>query len=371
MDIAIIYGGKSGEHEISIISATAIVRNIPPSYSVILIGIAKDGKWYLQDSSLVKKVKEDKNLSLSIAEEPSSLITLLPGEGCNSFICSGHSLHIDVAFPVLHGSYGEDGTIQGVFEMLNIAYVGCNHTASAIGMDKDLTKNILIAIDVPIVPYILLTRAVYENKTSLEQTILQLEDHYPYPLFVKPASCGSSNGTSCVNDRDELVLALDEAFTWGNKVLVERAINAREIECAVMGNSGIKDVYVPTFMAAGEIKPSHEFYDFDAKYTDKEGASLEIPADISEEMEGLLKDYALKVYTKLGCTGLARLDFFIDKDSGFLYFNEINTIPGFTSISMFPKLCEYSGCNFPHLIDCLIQEALHLYEDKKRIKTSR
>ena len=375
MNICVIYGGRSGEHEISLISAASIVRNIKKSNKVILIGIAKDGKWYLQDNSEYERVLKEKASPLKINEDQAKLVSVLPGVGKNSFSAEGKSLDIDVVFPALHGSYGEDGTIQGLFEMSDLPYVGCTHISSAITMDKEKTKMLWQSAGLPVVPYVCMKRHVMLNSSVYDQFIEAAEKELGYPMFVKPCCAGSSNGASKANNRRELSFAIMEAFLWDDKILIEKSINAREVECSVTGNSVTfpadsesEEVlaYIP-----GEIKPTHTFYDFDAKYNDKNGAELVIPADISEEGIEKIRKTACAAYRVLDCTGLSRVDFFISKDTNEVFLNEINTMPGFTSISMFPKMCDAAGLKYPELIDLLIEEAIARYKAKKELQTSR
>lgn len=376
MNICVIYGGKSGEHEISLISASSIVRNIKKENNVILIAITKSGKWYLQPESEYERICKDSSATLKITEDEKSAISIIPGNGKDAFAVCGKPLEIDVVFPALHGTYGEDGTIQGLFDMADIPYVGCTTLASAVTMDKEKTKMIWQSAGLPVVPYVCMKRFVMLDSVLYDSFIEETEKELGgYPLFVKPCCAGSSNGAGKANNRRELSYQLMQAFQWDDKVLIEKAINAREVECSVTGNSvtfapesEIEDVvaYIP-----GEIVPSHTFYDFDAKYNDPDGARLQIPANLSENDLEKIRKTACAAYKTLDASGLSRVDFFIDKDSGQVYLNEINTMPGFTSISMFPKMCDAAGLNYPELIDLLISEALEKYKSKKTLITSR
>lgn len=376
MNICVIYGGKSGEHEISLISASSIVRNIKKENNVILIAITKSGKWYLQPESEYERICKDSSATLKITEDEKSAVSIIPGNGKNAFAVCGKPLEIDVVFPALHGTYGEDGTIQGLFDMADIPYVGCTTLASAVTMDKEKTKMIWQSAGLPVVPYVCMKRFVMLDSVLYDSFIEETEKELGgYPLFVKPCCAGSSNGAGKANNRRELSYQLMQAFQWDDKVLIEKAINAREVECSVTGNSvtfapesEVEDVvaYIP-----GEIVPSHTFYDFDAKYNDPDGARLQIPANLSENDLEKIRKTACAAYKTLDASGLSRVDFFIDKDSGQVYLNEINTMPGFTSISMFPKMCDAAGLNYPELIDLLISEALEKYKAKKTLITSR
>lgn len=375
MTIAVIYGGRSGEHEISLISAAAITRAIKKENKVILIGITKDGLWYLQPDSEYERICKDEKASLTITQDKDKLVSVVPGNKKQAFIAGGSALQIDVVFPALHGTYGEDGTIQGLFEMADIPYVGCTHLSSAITMDKEKTKMIWQSVGLPVVPYVCIKRSIVLDSLVYDEVIKETEKELGYPMFVKPCCAGSSNGASKATNRKELNFAIMEAFNWDDKILVEKSINAREIECSVTGNSvtfspdnDIEDVtaYIP-----GEIAPSHTFYDFDAKYNDPDGAKLLIPAELSENDLEKIRKTACAAYKVLDATGLSRVDFFIDRDTKAVYLNEINTMPGFTTISMFPKMCEAAGLKFPELVDLLISEALARYETKSKLSTSR
>jgi len=376
MNIAIIYGGRSGEHEVSLISAAAIARGVEKSNNIVLIGISKNGKWYLQDNSELERINKDSSSSLKIEEKEENLISIIPGNGKNAFTVNGKPLEIDVVFPALHGTYGEDGTIQGLFEMADIPYVGCTHISSAITMDKEKTKMIWQSVGLPVVPYVCMKRFVMMDSVLYDAFIEETEKELGYPMFVKPCCAGSSNGASKANNKKELGFAIMEAFQWDDKVLIEKSINdAREIECSVTGNSitGLPESETEDVIAyiPGEIAPSHDFYDFDAKYNDPDGAQLLIPAELSENDLEKIRKTAMAAYKTLDATGLSRVDFFIDKDTNAVYLNEINTMPGFTPISMFPKMCDAAGLDFTNLINLLVEQALEKYKSKQKLQTSR
>lgn len=375
MNIALIYGGRSGEHEISLISAASIARGIDKKNTVTLIGITKDGTWFLQNESEYNRICKDKDASLKIEESDENKIYVVPGGKNKAFRTKNGSLNIDVVFPALHGTYGEDGTIQGLLDMADIPYIGCSTMASALTMDKEKTKQILKSSEIPVVPYICIKRCDLNNSQRYDEIFQRCIDELGFPLFIKPCCAGSSNGANKAENEKEFSFYLMEAFTWDDKVLVEKSINAREIECSVTGNSTTANpnceaetvrAYIP-----GEILPTHTFYDFDAKYNDPDGAKLLIPADISTDLIETVRSTAVRAYKALDCSGLSRIDFFIDRDTGELYLNEINTLPGFTSISMFPKMCEKAGLNFAELINLLIEEALLRYKAKSSLTTSR
>lgn len=375
MNIALIYGGRSGEHEISLISAASIARGIDKKNTVTLIGITKDGTWFLQNESEYNRICKDKDASLKIEESDENKIYVVPGGKNKAFRTKSGSLNIDVVFPALHGTYGEDGTIQGLLDMADIPYVGCSTMASALTMDKEKTKQILKSSEIPVVPYICIKRCDLNNSQRYDEIFQRCIDELGFPLFIKPCCAGSSNGANKAENAKEFSFYLMEAFSWDDKVLVEKSINAREIECSVTGNSTTANpnceaetvrAYIP-----GEILPTHTFYDFDAKYNDPDGAKLLIPADISTDLIETVRSTAVRAYKALDCSGLSRIDFFIDRDTGELYLNEINTLPGFTSISMFPKMCEKAGLKFAELIKLLIEEALLRYKAKSSLTTSR
>lgn len=375
MNIALIYGGRSGEHEISLISAASIARGIDKKNTVTLIGITKDGTWFLQNESEYNRICKDKDASFKIEESDENKIYVVPGGKNKAFRTKNGSLNIDVVFPALHGTYGEDGTIQGLLDMADIPYIGCSTMASALTMDKEKTKQILKSSEIPVVPYICIKRCDLNNSQRYDEIFQRCIDELGFPLFIKPCCAGSSNGANKAENEKEFSFYLMEAFTWDDKVLVEKSINAREIECSVTGNSTTANpnceaetvrAYIP-----GEILPTHTFYDFDAKYNDPDGAKLLIPADISTDLIETVRSTAVRAYKALDCSGLSRIDFFIDRDTGELYLNEINTLPGFTSISMFPKMCEKAGLNFAELIKLLIEEALLRYKAKSSLTTSR
>lgn len=375
MNIALIYGGRSGEHEISLISAASIARGIDKKNTVTLIGITKDGTWFLQNESEYNRICRDKDASLKIEESDENKIYVVPGGKNKAFRTKSGPLDIDVVFPALHGTYGEDGTIQGLLDMADIPYIGCSTMASALTMDKEKTKQILKSSEIPVVPYICIKRCDLNNSQRYDEIFQRCIDELGFPLFIKPCCAGSSNGANKAENAKEFSFYLMEAFTWDDKVLVEKSINAREIECSVTGNSTTANpnceaetvrAYIP-----GEILPTHTFYDFDAKYNDPDGAKLLIPADISTDLIETVRSTAVRAYKALDCSGLSRIDFFIDRDTGELYLNEINTLPGFTSISMFPKMCEKAGLKFAELIKLLIEEAILRYKAKSSLTTSR
>ena len=393
MTVAVLFGGKSGEHEVSLVSASSVVRRIDRTkHSLVLIGIAKDGLWYVQDESETERVVRDTNAVLKIAQDSSRIVSLVPGGGTERALQIGQigtnkdgakqakKLAVDIVFPVLHGSYGEDGLVQGLLEMAELPYCGCSVSSSAIAMDKAQAKKIWAYEGLPVVPFACIKKSALKDET-LQKELNEAEKRFGYPLFVKPCSAGSSVGAAKARNRKEFDRAVREAFLWDEKVLIEECIDAREIECSVTGDSvscgsascasGAEKASTVCSYEPGEIAPTHGFYDYEAKYTDPNGARLLIPAPITAEQRTEVQAMAERAYAALDCSGLARVDFFIDKKSGKLYLNEINTMPGFTSISMFPKMCEAAGLPFKELTELLIQEALRLYKIKASLKTSR
>lgn len=376
MKVTLIYGGKSGEHEVSLVSAAAIARGLSKNYTLNLIAITKNGKWFQQPASELERILSDSKAHFEIVENDKMTVNVIPAAGKNAFTANGKIIETDCVFPALHGSFGEDGNIQGLFEMAEVPYVGCTTMASALTMDKEKTKQVWQSAGLPVVPYVCMPRSVMMDSVVYDAFLDETEKELGYPMFVKPSSAGSSNGAAKAKNRKELAFSLMEAFQWDDKVLIEKSIDkAREIECSVTGNSvsgdpnnEIEDVvaYIP-----GEILPSHDFYDYDAKYNDENGAALQIPANLSEEGLEKIRKAAVGAYKVLDCSGLARVDFFISKEDGQVFLNEINTLPGFTPISMFPKMCEAAGLEFTDLTKLLVDEAMAKFESKKQLIHSR
>lgn len=366
MNIAIIYGGKSSEHEVSLVSASSIVRTIDKKHNLHLIGITKKGEWFLHSDKERERILKNPKAILKIKKDEANRVVIIPGGGTKKGIKSGDTfLQTDAAFAVLHGRFGEDGTIQGLFEMADIPYVGGDVMSTGIGMDKEKTKMIWDYAGLPIVPYIAIKKWEWDNPELRKTLLAKAEKDLDYPLFVKPCRAGSSVGAGRVQKREELTAQAEEAFLWDNKILIEACIQAREVECSVTGNDEIT-AYIP-----GEIIPSHKFYDYDAKYTDPNGAELKIPADLDEVTRKTIREIAIKAYQTLDLSGLSRVDFFIDKRNNKIYLNEVNTIPGFTSISMFPKMCAASGLPYEKLIMYLIDLAIERFKNDRKLKTAK
>ena len=358
--VSILFGGKSAEHEVSLQSAKNIVEAIDKDkYDVILIGIDKNGQWYLNEAS--RFLLHAENPKLIALNRSSEHVALVPKDNRNQLVnlSSRESLGpIDVVFPVLHGPFGEDGTVQGLLKLFNVPFVGASVLGSAIGMDKDVMKRLLRDAGIPIPDFLVFHKESIDD-IDFERVTRQLG----LPLFIKPANLGSSVGIHKVKDESRFMPAILDAFQYDVKILIEEYIKGREIECSVLGNEN------PIVSIPGEIIPQHEFYSYEAKYIDEKGASLEIPAKLSPEIIKQIQDVALRAFKALCCEGMARVDFFLRNEKE-IFVSEINTIPGFTKISMYPKLWEASGIPYTELIDKLIQLALERFEREKKIKIS-
>lgn len=387
--VGILFGGRSGEHEISLLSAASVLRAINPNkYDVVPIGITKQGQWLT--AAHAEKLLRGEQVQVEgghhlragdPASTPGAAVlasgeavmvppvpeseSLMPFQSRAGAIEQG--IHVDVIFPVLHGTFGEDGTIQGLLELADIPYVGAGVLGSAAGMDKDVMKRLFAAADLPIVKHVTVLRRHWEN--TPKKVTQEIERRLKYPVFVKPANLGSSVGISKARNRKELVPAMNTAAGYDRKIVIEQGVGgkkqkARELECSVLGNDE------PQASVAGEIVPSAEFYDYRAKYLE-EGSQLVIPAKISKRQMKEVQEMAVRAFQAVDCSGLARVDFLMDPKNQKIYLNEINTMPGFTSISMYPKLWSASGLEYSDLIDRLIQLALERQEEKKRNRYSR
>jgi D-alanine-D-alanine ligase len=359
LNVGVIFGGRSGEHEVSLMSARSVLAALDPQkYRITQIGITHEGSW-LVGGNLLEKMEaghlEDHQTCFVLPDPTrSGLYGLYPGESGDllSRIAS-----LDVAFPVLHGTYGEDGTIQGLFEMAGVAYVGAGVLGSALGMDKGVFKDVMRANNVPVVDTLVVLRSEVEG--HLEETLERSEQLAPYPLFTKPANLGSSVGITKCHNRSDLLEGLMEACRYDRRIMIERGINAREIEVSVLGNEH------PIASVPGEVIPSREFYSYEAKYIDNLSELL-IPAPIPFETSERIRQLAIQAFMAVDGAGMARADFIMDKDTGEIYLNEINTIPGFTRISMYPKLWDASGLPYPALVDRLIELAMERKAERDR-----
>ena len=349
LSVCILFGGISPEHEVSLRSAESVLNNIDKEkYNVYPVGITKEGNWVLYTGTDYSLLPSGQWLEYEGNRQ--AAISPVRGQGLLSF--EGDCVvreHIDVVFPVLHGENGEDGTIQGLLQLAGIPYVGSRVAASAVAMDKTLTKLVADKVGVPQAAWHLIWRKDVENR--VDSAVAELEKKFSYPMFVKPAGTGSSVGVSKAHDRMELEMALRQAAVYDEKILVEEFIHGREVEVAVMGNDS------PVASICGEIDSGVEFYDYEAKYVTDTSVAY-IPARISEQVEEQVREAAVRIYSAIGCRGLSRVDFFVTYDGDRVVFNEINTLPGFTSISMYPKLFAASGIPYSQLIDGLIDLAM-------------
>ena len=378
--VGVLYGGRSGEHEVSLASAAAVFGNLDRTrYEPVPIRIDKDGRWGIAErpplTTSAGEVIEQARLEagrptragreVHLVAHPSDATILSidrtqdSDEGGQAMVTS---LNLDVIFPVLHGPYGEDGTIQGLLELANVPYVGAGVLASAVGMDKGMMKVVFAAHGLPVCPYTVVRKSDWvANRSSVIETI---ERELGYPVFVKPANLGSSVGISKAKERTSLVQAMELAASFDRRIIVEAAVpDAREIECAVLGNDD------PTASVPGEIIPSREFYDYEAKYLD-EGSRTVIPADLPPDLAERVRQLSLEAFRAIDGAGMARVDFLLSRRDGTLYVNEVNTIPGFTTISMYSKMWEASGLPYPQLIDRLIALAMDRHGGKQQLRTS-
>ena len=359
--LGIILGGRSGEHEVSLMSSRSVLSVLnPDKYDVVQIGINREGTWW-SGSDVISAFEKHTTTGLY-------RVFLQPEPGANTLfkreIVDGKETiapvaDLDVVFGVLHGTFGEDGTLQGFFEMADVAYVGAGVLGSSVGMDKGIFKDVMRANNIPVVDWFICTRKDIE--TDGNAVVSRAEKIAPYPLFIKPANLGSSVGISKAKNRADLLEGILDAARYDRRILIEKGVNAREIEVSVLGNEN------PRASVPGEIRPSDEFYSYNAKYVDGK-SELFIPAPISEDLIKLVQDLAVKSYKAIDCAGLARVDFLLDRDTDELYLNEINTIPGFTAISMYPKLWEASGLSYAKLVDELIDLALERKAERSKSK---
>ena len=360
--VGILFGGRSGEHEISLRSAASIVNAIDRTrYDVTLVGIDLDGHWHLLDEAAFRQLMER---PLPRVENTGSEVVLVPVPGSRNIVADGatrQTLPLDVVFPVLHGTFGEDGTVQGLLELADMPYVGAGVLGSAVGMDKDVQKRLLLAAGLPVVPFETIRTGEWSAR---REAVLARLAHLGLPAFVKPANLGSSVGISKAHNRAELETALKLAAEFDHKVIVERSIEGQEIECSVLGNDR------PVAATPCEILPSREFYDYDDKYL-LDRTEFRVPAGLAPTELDEVRRLAVACYQAVECEGMARVDFLVEGATRRIYINEINTIPGFTSISMYPKMWEHDGLSYPKLIDRLIELALERQAVRKATRYAR
>lgn len=360
--VGVIFGGRSGEHEVSLMSAQSVMAAIDrEKYEVIPVGITKQGRWLVGDAMKALTAGSDemaRPATLLPDPQQPTLMELQERTGNPTALLPEGAL--DVVIPVLHGPYGEDGTVQGLLELAGIPYVGAGVVGSAVGMDKAMFKQVMVANQIPILPWRLVRRS--EWQADRDCVISRLETSLTYPMFTKPANLGSSVGISKCSDREQLAAGLDLAAGYDRRVVVEQGANARELEVSVLGNDE------PVASVVGEIRPRREFYDYVAKYV-SDDSELIIPAVLEPELERVVRELAVRAYLAIDCAGLGRVDMLLDRDSNRVYLNEINTMPGFTRISMYPKLWEASGLSYGELLDRLIELALDRHQDKMQSRT--
>lgn len=352
--LLVLYGGKSGEHDVSLQSAASLIKHLDKNkFAPQLIGIDKDGRWYYQDCDVFNHFRDQEKLRLKLDTQASRLVSIIPEEG---LFIQGNKIECDVIFPMLHGTFGEDGTLQGMLDFLEIPYIGSGVLGSALSMDKEKVKAVWEQAGLPVVPYKVVRKEFYSQNP--EKWHNELADELGFPMYIKPCRAGSSVGVSRVENKADLEKAFTEAFDYDTKIICEPGVTAREIECSVIGNES------PRAFFPGEVASSHAFYDYEAKYTDPNGAEIIIPAPIDDKLGNKLMNIAVSAYQLAEARGLSRVDFFLDVNSGAVYLNEINTLPGFTRISMFPMMCAHGGLAYTDMICELIRYAEEEFASK-------
>lgn len=357
--LGVLFGGRSGEHAVSLESARSVLETLDHAkYQITQIGITEDGDWLVGDDVLTALAEKNyTSLSPAAMLPVPSRPEVFSLKWVNGVEVLEVFSELDVIFPVLHGSFGEDGTMQGLFELNDLAYVGAGVLGSSVGMDKALFKDVMMANQVPVTPSILIHGSELQDMEAVLHKVFELGE---FPVFVKPANMGSSVGVHKCGDIEEAAAGIQDAARYDRRILVEKAVNAREIELSVLGNQA------PRVSLPGEVRPTAEFYSYEAKYHD-DSSELIIPARLSPEQVRLFQEYALRAYQAIDCAGMARADFLLDKETGEIFLNEVNTIPGFTPISMYPKLWEASGLSYADLIDELIRLAIERKREKDQI----
>jgi D-alanine-D-alanine ligase len=365
--VGVVFGGRSGEHEVSVASAASVMEALDKDkYEIIPIGITHDGRWLAGSDPRrmitgvpMEEAGQDAPVTAVVITGDPTRNGLVPVEDNSAPEETAGAL--DIVLPVLHGTYGEDGTLQGLLEMAGLPYAGCGVLGAALGMDKEKAKMVFRSAGLPVLDWLSVRR--FELEQDAEALCRRIEERFAYPIFAKPANLGSSVGVGKAHDRSELLPVLKAALEYDRKVIVEPGINCRELECGVLGNDQ------PIASTVGEVVSSNEFYDYRAKYVDN-ASRLYIPAQIPDATLEEIRDMAVRAFLALDLSGLARVDFFLDTDSSEVYINELNTMPGFTQISMYPKLWEASGIPYPDLLDRLIQLGIERYADKQRNRTT-
>ncbi|HET9495847.1 MAG TPA: D-alanine--D-alanine ligase family protein [Chloroflexia bacterium] len=361
--VGVLFGGQSSEHEVSLASARSVMAAMDPDkYEVVPIGITKAGAWLTSGDPMaqLRAGAVDSTSTALLAPDLSgqghaAIVQINPGESGAFSATGGRAL--DVIFPVLHGPYGEDGTVQGMLELASIPYVGAGVLGSAVGMDKGVMKDVFRASGLPVAPYVVALRHRWEREPQTVQA--EVEKALGYPMFAKPSNMGSSVGVSKIHGPEEFAAAMDTAARYDRRIVIEKGLDAREMECAVLGNDR------PEASVVGEIVPGNEFYDYRAKYVD-DNSDLIIPAEIPKRVSEEIRRISVEAFRAVDAAGMARVDFFVERDLSAVWLNELNTIPGFTRISMYPKLWQASGVSYPELIDRLIELALERHEDRRR-----
>ncbi len=367
--VAVLYGGRSAEHEVSLQSASNVIQYLDPDlFEIIPIGIDKQGSWFLGKDVFVKSIEHKKVSQLQDSTStwftPEWVGKPIAKHQIKELIVSQTSERFfDVVFPVMHGTLCEDGTLQGLLELADLPYVGCGVLASAVGMDKDISKRLALHAGINVAPFIVIKRDQWEHHAADFSRLV--DEKLSYPVFVKPANAGSSIGITKVKAAEHLGAAVLEALKFDNKIIIEKGLNVHELEIAVL--ESLEPNADPIVSVVGEIKPSHEFYSYDAKYVDEHGAELLIPAAVNDTVKAQAQRVAKEIFQVLECEGMARVDLFLNKDTQQIFFNEINTIPGFTQISMYPKLMDASGISYSALLTHLVQLAIKRHKNKSRL----
>jgi D-alanine-D-alanine ligase len=364
--VAVLFGGRSAEHEVSLQSAKNVIQHLDESrFEAVPIGIDKQGNWLLGDGLFQQSLEHQQVKSLTHEDQAwftPAWVNQAVQTQASEQLPTTHPC-FDVVFPAVHGTFCEDGTLQGLLALADVPFVGCGVLSSAVGMDKDVAKRLVMQAGISVAPYL----AIKQGEWLKQQThcLQRIKQTLTYPLFVKPANAGSSVGITKVKHEKDLPPAITEAFRFDTKILVENGLNVQELELAVLEAKESGDA--PHVSVVGEIKPTHEFYSYEAKYLDDNGASLHIPANVSDTIANAARKMAAAIFEALECEGMARIDLFLDKQSNQLYFNEINTIPGFTKISMYPKLMEATGFSYSSLLSHLVELAMKRHQEKTNL----